>query len=171
MVYTDGESIVNGTGLGLVLKSTLGDIVGYSVCCEFKATNNEAEYEALIMGLTTAKDIKIKHIEVNGDSLLIVNHVNGTYEAKDSMMATYLNIIKKLQTSFDTFNIQQIPREHNTQADALAGLAAVFKGINITSGPKLHIMKPSSERLNEESEVLFLDSSGTEDMTRWMQVY
>ncbi|XP_074351495.1 uncharacterized protein LOC141690608 [Apium graveolens] len=82
-LYTDGASNVNGTGLGLVLKSPQGDTLAYSICCEFKATNNESEYEALIIGLTTAVDMKIAHIKVNCDSLLIVNHVKGEYEAKD----------------------------------------------------------------------------------------
>lgn len=73
---------MNGTGLVLILKSPQGDIVAYSVCCEFKATNIEAEYEALILGLTTAKDMKVRHIDINYDSLLIVNHVKGSYEVK-----------------------------------------------------------------------------------------
>lgn len=76
-LYTDGASNVNGTGLGLVLKSPQGDIIAYSICCEFRATNNEAEYEALIIGLMTARDLGIKNIDVFCDSLLIVNHING----------------------------------------------------------------------------------------------
>ncbi|XP_074358249.1 uncharacterized protein LOC141697652 [Apium graveolens] len=52
-LYTDGALNVNGTGLGLglVLKSPEGDMIAHSICCSFKATNNEAEYEALIIGL------------------------------------------------------------------------------------------------------------------------
>ncbi|XP_074377785.1 uncharacterized protein LOC141719312 [Apium graveolens] len=121
-LYTDGASNMNGTGLGLVLKSPQEDTMVYSVYCEFKATNNEAEYEALIMGLMTAKDLDVKHIKVNCDSILIVNHINGTYDVKDIKMITYLDIVKSLSCSFESFHIQQIPREDNTQADALAGL-------------------------------------------------
>lgn len=76
-IYTDGASNVNGTGLGLVLKSPQVDIVTHSIFCEFKATNNEVEYEALIMGLKTEKDMNVRNIDINCDSLLIVNHVNG----------------------------------------------------------------------------------------------
>ena len=76
-LFTDGASNVNGTGLGLVLKLPQGDIIAHAICCDFKATNNEAEYEALIIGLTTTRDLKVTHIDVNCDSLLIVNHVNG----------------------------------------------------------------------------------------------
>ncbi|XP_074341968.1 uncharacterized protein LOC141679366 [Apium graveolens] len=91
-LYIDGASNINGTGLGLVLKSPSGDMIAQSICCNFKVTNNEAEYEALIMGLTIAKDMKIKNNDVNCDSLLIINHVKGSYEAKDSKMVAYLDI-------------------------------------------------------------------------------
>ncbi|XP_074361327.1 uncharacterized protein LOC141701584 [Apium graveolens] len=111
ILYTDGASNVNDTGLGLVLKSPQGDILAYSICCEFKATNNEAEYEALIIGLTMAIDLEINHINVYCDSLLIVNHVNGNYEVKDEKMTTYLEIVKELRHKFTLFNIQHIPRE------------------------------------------------------------
>ncbi|XP_074355902.1 uncharacterized protein LOC141695563 [Apium graveolens] len=101
-LYTGGASNMNGTGFGLVLKSPQGDTLAYSICCEFKATNNESEYEALIIRLTTAVDMKIVHIEVNCDSLLIVNHVKGEYEAKDCKMLAYLEIDKELQGKFDS---------------------------------------------------------------------
>lgn len=48
------------------------------------------------MGLTTLKEMKIKHVDVSCDSILVVNHVNGSYEAKDHKMATYLTIVKDL---------------------------------------------------------------------------
>ncbi|XP_017256033.2 uncharacterized protein LOC135147082 [Daucus carota subsp. sativus] len=170
-LYTDGASNMNGAGLGLVLKSPQGDNMAYSICCEFKATNNEAEYEALIMGLTTAKDMKVKNIDVYCDSLLIVNHVNGSYEAKDQKMLTYLDIVKNLQLSFDTFNIQQVPREHNTEADALAGLGAVLKNTGITSIPIIHIMQPANLRLQEQF-ALCTDTMQTDDSTEdWRQVF
>lgn len=156
-MYTDGASNVNGTGLGLVLKSPQGDIISYSVCCDFKATNNEAEYEALILGLTTARDMKVKHIDVHYDSLLIVNHVNGSYEAKDPKMIAYLGVVKRLRHSFNKFNIQQVPREQNTQADALAGLGAVFRTVNCSNIPVIHFMKPAIEREGDEVAVESLD--------------
>ncbi|KAI3797991.1 hypothetical protein L1987_33257 [Smallanthus sonchifolius] len=58
-LFTDGVSNVKGTGLGIILKSPQGDILPQSKSCEFQATNNEAEYEALIAGLQLSRDIKI----------------------------------------------------------------------------------------------------------------
>ena len=169
-LFTDGASNVNGTGLGLVLKLPQGDIMAHAICCDFKATNNEAEYEALIIGLTTARDLKVTHIDVNCDSLLIINHVNGTYEAKDYKMLAYLNIVKELQAEFDSFNIQQVPRESNTQADALAGLGAIFRHINLTNIPIIHVLKPATEKLDNNKDVLSLDNTvddNTQQSTSW----
>lgn len=168
--YTDGASNMNGTGLGLFLKSPQGETMAYSVCCIFKATNNEAEYEALILGLTTAKDMKIKCIDAYCNSLLIVNHVNGSYEAKDSKIIAYQNSVKNLQCSFDTFNIRKVPRECNIQADALAGLGAMFKNMNLTYVPVIHFMKLAVERINEESLVKCLDTT-VDDNNIWTKAY
>ncbi|XP_074346656.1 uncharacterized protein LOC141685456 [Apium graveolens] len=126
-LYTDRALNVNGTRLGLILKSPQGDMVAQSICCDFKATKNKAKYEALIMGLTIAKDMKIKNIDVNCDSLLIVNHVKGSYESKYPKMVACLDITKGLTNHFDNFGIQQVPRESNMQADALSGLGAGSK--------------------------------------------
>ena len=141
------------------------------MCCDFKATNNEAEYEALIVGLTTAKDIKVKNINVHCDSLLIVNHVNGSYEAKDHKMLTYLDIMKKLQLSFDTFTIQQVPRELNTQSDALAGLGAVFRSTGMSNIPIIHITQPAILRLQNQSPTSIFNTHVAENVDDWMHVY
>ncbi|XP_017239352.2 uncharacterized protein LOC108212130 [Daucus carota subsp. sativus] len=171
ILYTDGASNSYGTGLGFVLKSPQGDNLAYAICCDFKATNNEAEYEALIVGLTTARDMKVKNIDVHCDSLLIVNHINGSYEAKDQKMFTYLDIVKTLQLSFNAFSIQQVPREHNAQADALAGLGAVFKNTGITSIPIIHIMQPATTRIQQEL-VLCTNNMHTDDEPEsWMQAF
>ena len=93
-----------------------------SIRCEFRATNNEAEYEALIAGLDLAKSLNIKKIQVHSDSQLVVRQLEGSYEAKDPRMTAYLKKVKELRSTFDDFNIQQIPRSENGHADALANL-------------------------------------------------
>ncbi|XP_074327814.1 uncharacterized protein LOC141665730 [Apium graveolens] len=171
-LYIDGASNVNRTGLGFALKLPRGDIIAQSVCCDFKATNNEAEYEALIMGLIVAKNMKIKNIEVKCDSLLIVNHVKGCYEAKDSKMVAYLDITKRLTNCFDNFSIQQVPRENNVQADALAGLGVVLKNIDLNNIPVVHIVKPAMKRLALSIEKMTLDQRNVdtnEDADNWIK--
>ncbi|XP_074301332.1 uncharacterized protein LOC141632713 [Silene latifolia] len=101
-LHMDGASNAKGAGVGLVLKSPQGDLIVQAVRCEFKATNNEAEYEALILGLKLALDLKIRRLQVCSDSKLIVNHVNDCYEARDPRMMAYLDVAKELKNRFVT---------------------------------------------------------------------
>ncbi|XP_074300492.1 uncharacterized protein LOC141631767 [Silene latifolia] len=115
--------------------------------CEFKATNNEAEYEALILGLQLALDLKIRHLKVYNDSQLILNHVNNSYAARDSMMMAYLEVAKELKLRFATFDIKQIPWDQNIEADALAALAATFKIGTISTIPIVHVLEPTISKI------------------------
>ncbi|GJU67624.1 reverse transcriptase domain-containing protein [Tanacetum coccineum] len=86
-------------------------------CPGFEATNNEAEYEALIAGLQIAEKMGVENLQANVDSKLVANQVNGSYIAKESGMVQYLNKVKTLAKSFKEFSIKQIPRsEKNKKA-------------------------------------------------------
>ncbi|XP_074301041.1 uncharacterized protein LOC141632388 [Silene latifolia] len=148
----DGASNMKGAGVGLVLKSPQGDLLVQAVRCEFKATNNEAEYEALILGLQLALDLKIRHLQVYSDSQLIVNHVNNSYAARDPTMMAYLEIAEALKLRFQTFNIKQIPRDQNVEADALAALGATFKSGTISTIPIVHVLEPAISKAEQDNE-------------------
>ena len=75
--------------------------------------------------------------------------MNGTYKARDRRMSAYLNKVKQLQSTFDEFSIEQIPRAENTRADALASLGSTMTN-NSKSVPIVHLMSPSIQ----ESEIL-----------------
>ena len=104
-LQVDGSSNTKGSGLGLVLTSPQGDVIEQAVRCGFKATNNEAEYEAMIAGLGLAKDLGIGKIVVFSDSQLVVNQMQGSYQAQDNKMTAYLNKTKELQSAFDECTI------------------------------------------------------------------
>ena len=89
VLFVDVSSNFRGAGLGVVLKSPQRGKVVRAICCEFRATNNEAEYEALIAGMTLAEDMGAKTLKVFSDSLLIVSQVKGEFSAKDSKMAIF----------------------------------------------------------------------------------
>ena len=91
-VHGDGSSNVRGAGVGIVLTSPSGNTASRAVRCNFKATNNESDYEALIAGLTLVHQMGAENIEVFGDSQLIINHVQGEYQAKDDSMIQYLAV-------------------------------------------------------------------------------
>nr|GEU55964.1 C1-like protein [Tanacetum cinerariifolium] len=89
---------------------------------QFAASNNKAEYKALVAGLRIATQMGVKNIQVNVDSKLVANQVLGTYVAKEDNMIKYLEIVKGLVSGFTTFSISQVPRSKNKQADALSEL-------------------------------------------------
>ncbi|XP_074271211.1 uncharacterized protein LOC141595136 [Silene latifolia] len=141
ILYVDGPSNMRGIGVGLVLRSPQGEKLIQAVRCDFRATNNEAEYEALILGLQLALDLRVSHIEVYIDSDLIVNHVNDSYAARDSKMVSYLKVVKDLKLCFVTFSIKQVLRDQNVVADALAILGATFKPGVISTIPIIHVFE------------------------------
>ena len=86
----DGSSNFRGSGPGLVLTSSSGDKIEQSIRCGFRATNNEAEYEALIACLSLAREMRIQRIKILSDSQLVVNQINGNYQASDLKMTAYM---------------------------------------------------------------------------------
>ncbi|GKB57896.1 reverse transcriptase domain-containing protein [Tanacetum coccineum] len=123
-LFTDGSSCIDGSGAGLILTNPEGVEFTYAMRFTFEATNNEAEYEALIAGLRIAEQMGIKNLQAHVDSRLVANQVNGSYVAKESGMIQYLNKVKTLTRSFREFSIKQVPRSENKKADALSKIAS-----------------------------------------------
>ncbi|XP_018463421.1 uncharacterized protein LOC108834587 [Raphanus sativus] len=123
-VLADFMSSKQGSGIGIRLTSPTGEILEKSFRLEFHASNNEAEYEALIAGLRLAHGLKIRNIHDYCDSQLAASQYSGEYEARDERMEAYLKLVQNLSQDFDSFALIRIPRSENTQADALAALTS-----------------------------------------------
>nr|GEY16617.1 reverse transcriptase domain-containing protein [Tanacetum cinerariifolium] len=123
-LFTDGSSCVDGSGAGLILTNPDRLEFTYALRFQFAASNNEAEYEALIAGLRIATQMGVKNIQANVDSKLVANQVLGTYVAKEDNMIKYLDITKGLVSGFKTFSISQVPQSRNKKADALSKIAS-----------------------------------------------
>ncbi|XP_065637328.1 uncharacterized protein LOC136070809 [Quercus suber] len=121
--------VVAPHAISLVLVQVNSDIqmlvyyVSKSLHKDFSATNNEAEYEALLMEMTMVQRIGGKAVEMFSDLRLVVGQVKKEFEARNGRMQGYLSQIKHLQSGFESFNLLQIPRSGNTHADSLATLA------------------------------------------------
>lgn len=126
----DGVANIHGAGAGIVLVSPGGTLHESAVSIGFLATNNEAEYEALIVGLTLA--LQLGADSVLCDSQLVVGHLNDDYQAKDNRMNAYVSHVFSLFRRLGRVKVEWVPREHNAHADALAGLASIFQ----TSGTR-----------------------------------
>nr|GEX08585.1 reverse transcriptase domain-containing protein [Tanacetum cinerariifolium] len=125
-LFTDGSSCVDGSGAWVILTNPEGVEFTYALRFQFAASNNEAEYEALVVGLRIATQMGVKNVQVNVDSKLVANQVLGTYVAKKDNMIKYLEIVKGLVSEFTTFSISQVPRSRNKKADALSKIATSF---------------------------------------------
>ncbi|GKD41285.1 reverse transcriptase domain-containing protein [Tanacetum coccineum] len=123
-LFTDGSSCVNGSGAGLILTSPEGTKFTYALRFQFAASNNDAEYEALIAGLRITAQMGVRNVKVSVDSKLVANQVLGTYIAKEKNMIKYLEKTKGLISGFDSFSISQVPRSKNKKADALSKIAS-----------------------------------------------
>ena len=85
--------------------------------------NNEAEYEALLIGMTMVQRMGGKSVKVFLGSRLVIGQVKGEFEAKDERMQGYLSQVKCLRSKFDSFDLLHIPINNNAHADSLAMLA------------------------------------------------
>ena len=134
-IFFDGASYKDGACIGIVFVSPTQETISLSQKLEFEATNNVAEYEALVLGLRAAKDMGIKEIVVFGDAELIIQQIKNVYQTKHLRLRSYINEDWDLIDSFFlAFNISFIPRGENSMDDSQATLASNFK---IPLPPKL----------------------------------
>jgi ribonuclease HI len=112
-VYFNGASTKDSAGDGIVLISPSKETISLSFKLEFITTNNIAEYEALLLGLNSAKEMGIKGLKLLGDVDLIIQHVNNTFQAKHVRLKAYRYEVWKLRDSFSVFEISYIPRDMN----------------------------------------------------------
>ncbi|XP_075670432.1 uncharacterized protein LOC142640242 [Castanea sativa] len=89
-VFVDGASNTVGAGAGIMVITPEGLKLEHSLRLGFRASNNEAEYEALLARLRVVVDLGVKEVEVYSNSLLVVNQVQGNFKAKDPRMMEYL---------------------------------------------------------------------------------
>ena len=104
-VFVDGASSAMGADAEIVIITPEGIRLEHSFRLGFKASNNEAKYEALIAELKTALDLGARNVEVYLDSRLVVNQVQGSFEARDSQMKEYLRMAKQIMVKFSTTSI------------------------------------------------------------------
>ncbi|XP_050886562.1 uncharacterized protein LOC127091879 [Lathyrus oleraceus] len=115
-----------GNGIEAVVITPHGSHVPFIARLTFKCTNNMSEYEACIIGLEEAIDLRIKNLDVCGDSALVVNQIKGEWETRQPGLIQYKDYARRLSTFFNKIEFHHIPREENQMADALATLASMI---------------------------------------------
>ena len=113
-VFVDGATNAQGSGAGLILTSPEGIDIEYALRFGFQASNNEAEYEAVIAGLNLAHSLEIDQLKVYSDSQLVVRQIEDTYEAKSGRMILYLKKVQDLLKKFVLVQVRHIPITENS---------------------------------------------------------
>ncbi|XP_028089774.1 uncharacterized protein LOC114290082 [Camellia sinensis] len=138
----DGAAAGGKGGTGIVLTSKSGEKLYLSYKLDFHCLNNEAEYEALMLGLIAAEKHSIKKIRIRGDSKLIVKQASGQFVLKEPALATYQTTVRRLLDKFQKVEIEHMPRSDNKFSDALATLGA---GVDIPEEEATIIIKKRIE--------------------------
>ena len=152
-MYFDGAVNSSGNGIGAVLVSPDDEQFPIAIQLQFNCTNNMAEYEACICGLQAAINMRIKKLQVYGDSALIIFQTKGDWKTRDSKLIPYQKLLAKLINSFEEIDFHHLSREKNMFADALATLASMIKvesdvlikplSIEVSTEPTCNMMETS----------------------------
>jgi ribonuclease HI len=123
-MYFDGSLNLEGAGVGILFVPPHGDHLKYVLQIHYKASNNGAEYEALIHGLCIAVSLVMKRIIVYDDSKVIIDQVNKACDVKKETMNTYCAEVRKLEDHFEGLEFHHVSRDNNVAADVLSKLGS-----------------------------------------------
>ena len=120
-MYFDGALNLDDAGAGILFISSRGEQLKYVLQLLFMATNNAAEYEALIHGLRIVAFLGIKRLLAYGDSKVVIQHVNKDW---DCTQDAYCKEIRKLEAHFYGLEFHHVLRDYNVAADVLSKLGS-----------------------------------------------
>jgi ribonuclease HI len=123
-MYFDGSLMKTGAGASLLFISPLGKHVRYVIRLHFLASNNVAEYEALINGLRIAVELGVRCLDAQGDSQLVIDQVMKNSHCRDQKMEAYCDEVRRLEDKFHGLELNHVARRYNETADELAKIAS-----------------------------------------------
>src|SRR6187455_2815395 len=123
-MYFDGSLMKTGAGAGLLFISPLGKHLRYVLRLHFPASNNVAEYEALVNGLRIAIELGVRRLDARGDSQLVIDQVMKNSHYRDPKMGAYCDEVRHLEDKFYGHKLNHIARRYNETVDELAKIAS-----------------------------------------------
>ena len=150
----DGASRQTGARLGLQLKAPIGEIIEQAILLDFPASNNEAEYEAIIAVIDLAISVSSEKIIIRSDSQLVVGQVNREYETRDQCMTKYVSLVNLHLQNFMAWLLELVSRDSNEKADTLAVVATSLPIKEVVLLPVYYQLESSitTHRVNEIDE-------------------
>ena len=123
-LHVDGSSNPKGVGVGIMLEGPNDILIEKSLRFAFKTSNNQAEYEAILVSLSLAREVGVTTLKCKTDSKLIVGHLNDEFQIKVLNLLQYYHLVRiVIQSAFERFRIEHIPRTDNIRVDILSKLA------------------------------------------------
>ncbi|XP_022894051.1 uncharacterized protein LOC111408536 [Olea europaea var. sylvestris] len=155
-IFVDGASNSSGLGAGVIIISPNMLInIQCALRFEFEATNNEAEYEAVIIAMELAINLELEIIKIYSDSQLVVEQIKGTFNRKDEKMSLYCLKVHALYRKFKSYEIVKNSRAENCRADALSRLVFMeIDGLDRT----VHVRIVTEPSINQTIGVMDIDN-------------
>ena len=122
-LQVDGAPRSSGSRVELLLQSPTSEQLEQAIRLGFLASNNEAEYKAIMSGLDLALALFISKLRIYSDSQLFVRHVEEEYEARDERVMQYLTKVRDTLQPLSEWTIEKVPQTDNVRANALVGIA------------------------------------------------
>ncbi|KAG9444536.1 hypothetical protein H6P81_015876 [Aristolochia fimbriata] len=123
-MYFDGAARRNGAGAGVLFVSPKKDLLSYSFVLSQICSNNEAKYQAILLGLGIAVEMQLPQLNIYGDSALVIKQLSGEFEVKKIELEPLWRYVGELLAQIPEVSLHYVPRFENGPADALAGIAA-----------------------------------------------
>ncbi|RDX78974.1 hypothetical protein CR513_40669, partial [Mucuna pruriens] len=142
----DGSTNQAGSGAGVILEGPGGILVEQSLHFEFRASNNQAGYEALLARMRLARDLEAKVLTTKSDSKLVTGKINNEYQTRDPQLSRYKERAVKLAADFEKFKLVHVPREQNERADLLAKLASTQRRGQLRSVIHENVESPTVDK-------------------------
>src|SRR5512141_665378 len=156
----DGALNSQGAGAGFILTSPSGDQFKHAIHLNFRATNNTAKYEGLLVGIRAAAALGVRRQIVKGDSKLVAKQVHKDYKCSSPELSKYLAEVRKLEKRFDGIEVRHVYRKDNIEPDDLAWRASRREPLE--PGTFLDVLTKRSvkEVSGEDSPIALNNSSG-----------
>jgi ribonuclease HI len=123
-MYFDGSLMKTRAGAGLLFISPLGKHLRYVIRLHFPASNNVAEYEALVNGMRIAVELGVRRLDARGDSQLVIDQVMKNSHCYDRKMEAYCDEVRRLEDKFYGLELNHVARRFNETVDELAKIAS-----------------------------------------------
>jgi ribonuclease HI len=155
-MYFDGSLKLQGARAWILFIAPGGEQLKYALQLLFPASNNAAEYEALIHGLNIAVSLSIKKLMVYGDSLVVISQINKGWDCSADSMGMYCAAVRKLEEKIEGLEFHHVERDRNATVDALSKLgssrAQVPLGIFVQEISHPSILSDQTEECNTLSQ-------------------